>query len=72
MPETFDLYNHAYRGHDLDVYRQIRLATYGHDFGQTSWVSTEESGDIPRFLNISALFDKKDAAGTAGILFPVK
>jgi SAM-dependent methyltransferase len=54
MSETFDLYNHAYRGHDLDVYRQIRLATYGRDFGQTSWVSTEESDAIPRLLNISA------------------
>jgi methylase of polypeptide subunit release factors len=36
------------------VYRQIRLATYGHDFGQTSWVNTEESDAIPRFLQISA------------------
>jgi SAM-dependent methyltransferase len=50
----FDLYNHAYRGHDSDIYRQIRLATYGRDFGQTSWVTTEESDAIPRFLNISA------------------
>lgn len=54
MPETFDLYNHAYRGHDVDVYRQIRLATYGRDLGQTSWVSREESEAIPRVLDISA------------------
>jgi ubiquinone/menaquinone biosynthesis C-methylase UbiE len=50
----FDLYNHAYRGHDSEIYRQIRLATYGRDFGQTSWVSTEESDAIPRLLDISA------------------
>jgi SAM-dependent methyltransferase len=50
----FDLYNHAYRCHDSDIYRQIRLATYGRDFGQTSWVSTEESDTIPRLLDISA------------------
>lgn len=49
----FDLYNHAYRGHDSDVYRQIRMATYGSDFGQTSWVTTEESDAIPRLLEIS-------------------
>ena len=54
MPDTFDLYNHAYRGHESDVYRQIRLATYGRDFGQTSWVTTEESEAIPLLLQISA------------------
>lgn len=54
MSETFDLYNHAYRGHESDVYRQIRFETYGRDFGQTSWVTTEESDAIPRFLQFSA------------------
>jgi SAM-dependent methyltransferase len=54
VAETFDLYNHAYRGHHSDVYREIRLATYGRDFGQTSWVSTEEADSIPVLLNISA------------------
>lgn len=50
----FDLYDNAYRGHDSEVYGQVRLATYGRDFGQTSWVSTEESDTIPRLLHISA------------------
>lgn len=54
MSDRFDLYNNAYRGHESDVYRQIRLATYGRDFGQTSWVTTEESDAIPRLLHISA------------------
>jgi SAM-dependent methyltransferase len=54
VSDKFDLYNHAYRGHESEVYRQIRLATYGRDFGQTSWVTTEESDAIPRFLQISA------------------
>jgi SAM-dependent methyltransferase len=54
VAERFDLYNHAYRGHDSDVYRAIRLATYGRDFGQTSWVGTEEADAIPGLLNISA------------------
>ena len=54
MSDKFDLYNHAYRGHESEVNRQIRLATYGRDFGQSSWVTTEESDAIPRFLQISA------------------
>lgn len=54
MLETVDLYDHAYGAHGSDVYRRIRLATYGRDLGQTSWVSTEESDAIPRLLNISA------------------
>jgi SAM-dependent methyltransferase len=54
MSETFDLYNPAYRDHDSDVYRQIRVATYGRDFGQTSWVNKEEADSIPGLLNISA------------------
>ena len=53
MSDSFDLYDHAYRGHDSEIYRQIRLATYGRDFGQTSWVSTEESEAIPHLLHIS-------------------
>jgi SAM-dependent methyltransferase len=54
VADKFDLYNHAYRDHDSEVYREIRLATYGRDFGQTSWVSTEEADAIPGLLNISA------------------
>jgi SAM-dependent methyltransferase len=54
MSDRVDLYNNAYRAHDSEIYRQIRLATYGSDFGQTSWVSTEESDAIPHFLHLSA------------------
>ena len=35
---------------------EIRLATYGRDFGLTSWVSTEEADAIPGLLNLSAGF----------------
>jgi SAM-dependent methyltransferase len=52
MPATVDLYNSAYGNYEADVYRQIRVATYGQDFGQTSWVTTEESDAIPRQLGI--------------------
>jgi len=49
---TVDLYNHAYGNYELPVYREIRVETYGHDLGQTSWVSREESEEIPHLLNL--------------------
>lgn len=48
-----DLYNSSYRNYEADAYRQIRIETYGHDFGQTSWVTAEESAEIPRALNLN-------------------
>jgi SAM-dependent methyltransferase len=50
MPANVDLYDGAYSNYGAEVYRQIRLETYGEDFGQTSWVTTEESSEIPRLL----------------------
>lgn len=47
-----DLYNSAYENYDL--YRQIRTETYGEDFGQTSWVTTEESNEIPVLLKLTS------------------
>jgi SAM-dependent methyltransferase len=53
MAAKVDLYNSAYGSYEADVYRRIRTATYGQDFGQTSWVTTEESRDIPGFMDLS-------------------
>lgn len=47
-----DVYTSAYRNYELDVYREVRMETYGVDFGQTSWVTTEESEEIPRLLEL--------------------
>ena len=49
-----DLYNSAYGNYGAEVYRQIRVETYGEDLGQTSWVTTEESSEIPRILGLTA------------------
>jgi len=54
MTEKVDLYNSAYGNYGADVYRQIRVETYGEDLGQTSWVTTGESSEIPRRLGITA------------------
>ena len=53
MAAKVDLYNSAYGSYEADVYRRIRTATYGQDFGQTSWVTTEESHKIPHLLDLS-------------------
>lgn len=53
MPANVDLYDNAYGHYDADPYRQIRLETYGDDLGQTSWVTTEESREIPRTLGLT-------------------
>jgi ubiquinone/menaquinone biosynthesis C-methylase UbiE len=52
MSATVDLYNSAYTNYGSDIYRQIRTETYGEDFGQTSWVTTEESTEIPNLLGL--------------------
>ena len=52
MAAKVDLYNSSYGSYELDVYRKIRLETYGEDLGQTSWVTTEESNQIPKWLGL--------------------
>jgi SAM-dependent methyltransferase len=53
MQDRVELYDDAYENYDSDVYRQVRVETYGVDFGQTSWVTTEESEEIPRSLALT-------------------
>lgn len=53
MAAKVDLYDNAYAHYDAEVYRQIRVETYGEDLGQTSWVNTEESDEIPRMLGLT-------------------
>ena len=48
-----DLYNSSYGNYALADYGAIRLETYGEDYGQTSWVTTAESHEIPQLLKLS-------------------
>jgi ubiquinone/menaquinone biosynthesis C-methylase UbiE len=50
MSRKVDLYDSAYANYESATYRQVRIETYGDDFGQTSWVTTEESNAIPQLL----------------------
>jgi SAM-dependent methyltransferase len=52
VSQKVDLYDSAYGNYVSDTYRQVRIETYGEDFGQTSWVTTEESNEIPRLLDL--------------------
>ncbi len=47
------LYDTAYANFAAEVYHEVRLETYGEDFGQTSWVITEESREIPKLLDLN-------------------
>lgn len=52
MSAKVDLYNRAYANYGSDVYQQVRIETYRHDLGQTSWVTREESGQIAGLLHL--------------------
>jgi SAM-dependent methyltransferase len=53
MPDKVDLYDGEYGNYESDIYREVRLETYGVDLGQTSWVTTEESAQIPALLALT-------------------
>src|SRR5271156_2714214 len=54
MPDKVELYDGEYGNYESDVYREVRIETYGVDYGQTSWVTTEESAQIPSWLELSS------------------
>ena len=54
MIQKPDLYNTAYAKYGLDIYVGIRRDTYGEDLGQTSWVTAQESSEIPVLLDIGS------------------
>ena len=54
MAAKVDLYNSSYGNYALSAYSEFRFETYGEDFGQTSWVTTAESHEIPKLLQLSS------------------
>jgi SAM-dependent methyltransferase len=54
MFSRVDLYNSSYGNPDADSYREIRTETYGKDYGQTSWMTSEEFHEIPHMLALSS------------------
>jgi len=54
MSKKIDLYSSSYSNYSLETYSEVRLETYGEDYGQTGWVSTEESHEIPELLQLTS------------------
>jgi hypothetical protein len=54
MARKVDLYSSSYSNYEWEVYRELRIETYGKDLGQTSWVTTDESNEIPGCCNYRA------------------
>ena len=53
MSQKVDLYDTAYGNYGSHTYREVRIETYGEDLGQTSWVTSEESKEIPQLLDLT-------------------
>jgi cyclopropane fatty-acyl-phospholipid synthase-like methyltransferase len=52
LVSSVDLYNTSYGNSRDETYREVRLETYGEDFGQTSWTTAEEYREIARALEL--------------------
>src|SRR5215475_11270204 len=66
MAAKVDLYNSSYGNYALGAYSEIRFETYGEDYGQTSWVTTAESHEIPKLLQLSASSSVLEIGGGSG------
>ncbi len=53
IPEKVDMYDTSYSHLEHPAYREIRLESYGTDFGQSSWASPEEFTEIARLLELT-------------------
>ena len=63
---SVDLYNTSYGNSAVEAYRQVRLETYGEDFGQTSWTTSEEYREIARLLELRRESDVLEIGCGAG------
>src|SRR5436190_7802429 len=52
VEDSVDLYNSHYDRVNDEVYQSIRLATYGEDLGQASWITSIECGQFCTWLGI--------------------
>lgn len=66
MSGNVDLYYTSYGNPDADAYREIRTETYGKDYGQTSWMTSEEFHEIPHMLALSSASNVLEIGSGAG------
>jgi SAM-dependent methyltransferase len=53
VSQKVELYESAYGNYESNAYRLVHTETYGEDLGQTSWLTTEESNEIPQLLDLT-------------------
>jgi cyclopropane fatty-acyl-phospholipid synthase-like methyltransferase len=72
LVSTVDLYNTSYGNSRDETYREVRLETYGEDFGQTSWTTAKEYREIARALELrgeSSVLEIGCGAGGCAMFF---
>jgi cyclopropane fatty-acyl-phospholipid synthase-like methyltransferase len=72
LVSSVDLYNTSYGNSGDETYREVRLETYGEDFGQTSWTTADEYREIARALELrgeSNVLEIGCGAGGCAIFF---
>jgi cyclopropane fatty-acyl-phospholipid synthase-like methyltransferase len=72
LVSSVDLYNTSYGNSGDETYREVRLETYGEDFGQTSWTTAEEYREIALALELrreSNVLEIGCGAGGCAIFF---
>jgi 2-polyprenyl-3-methyl-5-hydroxy-6-metoxy-1,4-benzoquinol methylase len=52
MSDKVDLYKTQYTYDRIQIYKQIRGATYGQDLGQSSWITLEEAKGFLGWLEL--------------------
>jgi SAM-dependent methyltransferase len=54
MKNPVDLYDSHYGKAEADIYRAVRIETFGEDFGQMSWITAQECDEFCRWLGLRA------------------
>lgn len=52
MKTPVDLYDSHYGNVEAEVYRAVRVETFGEDMGQTSWITAAECDEFCRWLGV--------------------
>jgi ubiquinone/menaquinone biosynthesis C-methylase UbiE len=68
MSDKVDLYKTQYTYDRMQIYRQIREATYGQDLGQSSWITLEEAKRFLGWLGLDSSSKALEVAcGVGGV-----
>jgi ubiquinone/menaquinone biosynthesis C-methylase UbiE len=68
MAEKVDIYKTQYTYDRIQIFRQIREATYGQDLGQSSWITMEEAKGFLGWLGLDSSSKALEVAcGVGGV-----